>query len=277
MGRIVCFTLGVALLVPVASLAAPPPPPPPRPPPADLPPPPPPPPPAAAIECFPACRTGFFCYQGQCRSACNPPCLAGEQCLDNGQCVLAGSVPPPVPPPIDAPLAPPVDTRPQGPVVNAEGEQAPPGFHFETQRRKALLVTGPVLFGVGYILSVFYGVLGYSFAGLGTSSTTSFVVRNRGTYLVYAVPLVGPALSQFLFATSYGYSNVSSRQLEFLFAGVVTVLQVTGLTLAILGIPSRQVLVEDRRAEALGFSPLRLSLAPGSPSSPLGLTLLLEN
>ena len=31
--------------------------------------------------CVPACRSGFICVQGQCRSACNPPCDAGQQCV----------------------------------------------------------------------------------------------------------------------------------------------------------------------------------------------------
>jgi hypothetical protein len=89
--------------------------------------------------------------------------------------------------------------------------------------------------------------------------------------------LVGPALSQVLFATSFGYSPVN-RNFELLFAGVVTALQVTGLTLALLGIKSSQVLVEDRRATGSSKSPgMRLSIAPLAPGAPLGVSLLLEN
>lgn len=46
-----------------------------------------PPPAATTAECIPACRSGFFCYQGSCRSSCNPPCPAEDQCTSNGQCI----------------------------------------------------------------------------------------------------------------------------------------------------------------------------------------------
>lgn len=42
----------------------------------------------AETECFPPCREGFLCHEGQCVSACNPPCAAGETCTPSGQCVL---------------------------------------------------------------------------------------------------------------------------------------------------------------------------------------------
>jgi hypothetical protein len=45
-----------------------------------------PPPPAAEPACFPACRSGFTCHQGQCISLCNPPCAVGERCLASGEC-----------------------------------------------------------------------------------------------------------------------------------------------------------------------------------------------
>lgn len=41
---------------------------------------------AQAAECFPACRSGFVCHQGQCVSRCNPQCPEGSQCLDSGEC-----------------------------------------------------------------------------------------------------------------------------------------------------------------------------------------------
>ncbi len=265
MGRLVSCTLCVALLMPAAGFGAPPPRPPPA---AELPPPPPPPPPA--VDCFPACRAGFFCYSGQCRSACNPPCGSGEQCLENGQCSSGAALPPG-----DAPLAPPVLSQPEGSRVSEDGEKAPPGFHFETQRRKGLLIAGPVLFGVGYILSAMYGLFGYSFAGLGLTFPSGFVYNNRSTYLVYAVPLVGPLLSQALFATALGYRGVN-RDPEFLFAGIVTVLQTTGLVLALLGIKTTQVAVENRYSSS-GAAPIRWSLSPMAPGSPLGVTLFVEN
>src|SRR5690349_2439838 len=41
----------------------------------------------AAKECLPACRTGYLCMEGQCVSACNPPCAAWELCTANGECI----------------------------------------------------------------------------------------------------------------------------------------------------------------------------------------------
>jgi hypothetical protein len=67
----------------------------------EVPPPPPPPssPPAAeasptvaATECAPACRTGYLCMEGQCVSACNPPCAASERCTANGECLAQAPV-----------------------------------------------------------------------------------------------------------------------------------------------------------------------------------------
>jgi hypothetical protein len=43
-------------------------------------------PPAAEPACFPACRSGFTCHEGQCVSLCNPPCAGGERCLASGEC-----------------------------------------------------------------------------------------------------------------------------------------------------------------------------------------------
>lgn len=262
MGRLLCLALGVSLVVPAAALAAPPP----RPPPAlaDLPPPPPPP-PAAAVDCFPACRTGFFCYQGQCRSACNPPCAAGEQCLESGQCVRGSTSPP-----ADAPLA--------GRDERTGGDQPARGYHFEQERISGLLVAGPVLFGVGYIISVFYGVFGYLIANLSPPGASGFLYQNRGAFLIYAVPLAGPLLSQFVLSRSFGYRDGFGRSFEFLFAGVVTGLQAVGLGLAIPGIfIKRQVEVRDRFTAAPVEPPFRLSFAPMAPGAPMGFSLLLEH
>jgi hypothetical protein len=42
---------------------------------------------AASDQCLPACRTGYTCLGGQCVSACNPICPAGEMCTAQGQCI----------------------------------------------------------------------------------------------------------------------------------------------------------------------------------------------
>jgi len=36
-------------------------------------------------SCYPPCRDGFICHNGECVSECNPPCPKGEQC-NNGEC-----------------------------------------------------------------------------------------------------------------------------------------------------------------------------------------------
>jgi hypothetical protein len=47
--------------------------------------------------CIPACRSGYVCVQGQCVSACNPPCSAGQTCTPDAQCLAT--------PPLFAPPA----------------------------------------------------------------------------------------------------------------------------------------------------------------------------
>lgn len=45
-------------------------------------------------QCLPSCRVGYVCISGQCVSACNPVCSAGEVCTERGECVPAGDAPP---------------------------------------------------------------------------------------------------------------------------------------------------------------------------------------
>jgi len=40
----------------------------------------------AEKTCLPACRTGYVCIEGDCVSACNPPCDKGERCTTKGEC-----------------------------------------------------------------------------------------------------------------------------------------------------------------------------------------------
>jgi hypothetical protein len=44
-------------------------------------------------ECSPACRAGFACVDGVCRSPCNPPCASGEVCSRGGSCVPTAPAP----------------------------------------------------------------------------------------------------------------------------------------------------------------------------------------
>lgn len=41
---------------------------------------------AWAQQCVPACREGFQCLAGSCEPLCNPPCPAGEACLEGRYC-----------------------------------------------------------------------------------------------------------------------------------------------------------------------------------------------
>lgn len=159
-------------------------------------------------------------------------------------------------------------------MVNDAGERAPPGQHFETKRRVGMLITGPILFGAGYLLGGAYGFL--SFAGTGAT------VR-----LLNFIPLAGPAISQLVIMTGTGISSTLFTDVVFTF--LVTALQVTGLTLAILGIPKRQVLVDDDRPEPgrqrdpqdrerdSKLPPIQWSIAPFAPGADVGISLLVRN
>jgi hypothetical protein len=159
-------------------------------------------------------------------------------------------------------------------MVSADGEQAPPGFHWETKRRKGMLIAGPVLLGIGWIFSIFYGFFGFAFAGLSFSSSglnMGWAYQNRGTFLVYLVPVVGPAASQFMQAVSPGYRDSTSRTLELGWMVILEALQLSGALLTIFGIPTSQVLVEDKRADA--DSPLHDGLSVGWAPGPTGFSL----
>lgn len=244
MRRTLAFMLAMASLTAIAA-DPPPPPPPPPPPAADLPPPPPPPPVDVGEACVPACRAGYACQNGQC-VATDAPTTEAEA------------------PPAGATL------------VNDRGERAPPGQHWESRRKVGLLITGPILFGVGYGLSVLSALSGLS-----------------GPRVFSFIPLVGPAISQVLLITSNAYSgfNAGGLFLDLIFTVAVTALQGTGLLLGLLGIPKRQVLVDDpgrrrrdddddRREEQPRDNkppPIQWSLAPFAPGADVGLSLLVRN
>jgi hypothetical protein len=43
--------------------------------------------------CYPPCREGYICHDGQCVSLCNPPCQQGSECGKDGNChMLAASM-----------------------------------------------------------------------------------------------------------------------------------------------------------------------------------------
>jgi hypothetical protein len=100
-------------------------------------------PPAA---CFPDCRPGFICHEGQCVSACNPPCGESEMCTADALCVAKPAA---APAPAPAPVA---SAPPPAPNVHAElgaaieseaddpGFRPPPGISGAVLRINALSV-----------------------------------------------------------------------------------------------------------------------------------------
>ena len=222
------------------------------------PPPPPPPPPSLASECYPTCRAGYVCNAGQCISVCNPPCAAGETCTAAGQCIGGG-----------APTVVPIE--PRGPVISSEGEHAPHGYHWEMKRTRSLITAGAVTAGVAYLISVISGVFAYDFANIFNSSS-----RDEPLYLIYLVPLAGPVVGRAMLASTYGPQL--SQAIDWLWAAVLSVCQVGGLTMIVLGARETEQLVSDdprasRRSEP---APLQWSLAPFAPGSLVGLTFTLR-
>jgi hypothetical protein len=156
-------------------------------------------------------------------------------------------------------------------LTGEDGERAPPGFHFEAHRRTGMLISGPIIFGVGYLSAVIWGLAG--FAGSGSSSPL-YYRANNGAYLLYLIPLAGPLLGQLAVGT-YGYFDSTT----WLLAAASTAAQIVGLTLALLGLRSTQELVRDGQVERSSslFGDVRVALAPGAPGAPLGMTLSLVN
>ena len=223
----------------------------------------PPAPPPVAADCFPGCRAGYFCHQGQCLSACNPPCPSGNQCAEGGQCIAGISS-------ADAPVS-------MGPTVNDEGERAPRGHHYELKRRRGFLISGPLVLGGGYLVSVLFAVFGYdNNTYLGNGS----VVHEDGSYLLYAIPLLGPVVGRGALTSAYG-SRLTGA-VDWGYSLGMSLAQVVGLTLTLLGSKPTQQLVRDNgegdeAARSSNASAVRWSLSPGASRAPLGLTLTIEN
>jgi hypothetical protein len=74
---------------------------------------------ASGAACFPACRAGYLCHEGQCVSACNPPCGVGETCTAAGECRAAVLI---------APAPPESETPSALPPPNAVQTTADPGW-----------------------------------------------------------------------------------------------------------------------------------------------------
>jgi hypothetical protein len=133
-----------------------------------------------------------------------------------------------------------------------------------------MLITGPILLGVGWFGGAFLGVLN---AIAGANATPS---------LFNAIPIAGPLIGEAVY--SQGGFNLFNGST--LFAVLLTGLQVAGTVLTIFGIPQREVLVDDdvpdrdRRGPDQPDSklpPIQWSLAPSAPGSLLGVSLTIRN
>jgi len=105
--------------------------------------------PAPSAECFPNCRSGFTCHEGQCLSLCNPACGADERCTAVGECAKEAVVaaPPPVvvaPAPAPAPVL--AQEQPESrtlPTIEPSVLRPPGTFVFQAH-------VGLELFGTGH-------------------------------------------------------------------------------------------------------------------------------
>lgn len=110
----------------------------------------------ADSECSPACRAGFACVDGVCRSPCNPPCGYGEVCSRGGSCV-----------PI-APAAEPATQRPAptpgggwtAPATQASSGPAFDQTQYEMYKRKR--GNGAALMAIGIITVLAAGGIGFA-------------------------------------------------------------------------------------------------------------------
>ncbi len=160
-----------------------------------------------------------------------------------------------------------------GPTVSEDGERAPPGYHFEVQRRRSLLITGPILLAGGYFIGAGGALLDNAY-------------RNDSNHFLYLIPIAGPAIARLVFLSKPTTAYFAT--FELLYTVALTALQVTGLTLTLVGLKSHEVLVpdggpnapQDRERDQNRDSrapPVQWSLAPIAPGSLLGVSLLITN
>jgi hypothetical protein len=140
-----------------------------------------------------------------------------------------------------------------------EGRPIPPGYHLETRARRGLVVTGPIIFGIPYVLS----------ASVGASSRYD---PDRWLYL----PVVGPfadlgargsQCTRTSFPTSSGTSTTeicnddSAARFFLMLDGL---LQTAGATMLILGLalPSHHLLRDDAPYAGSAGSPVVVNVRP---------------
>lgn len=142
----------------------------------------------------------------------------------------------------------------------------PPGYHYESKRRIGMLIGGVVPLGIGYGLSILYGL------AMLTSSSGSGFYTGSGNFL-YFVPVLGP-----LFRQAVAMSSSTSRYyssgwvgVDLLLTIVFTAAQAVGLTFTLLGIFKKtQVLVKDGESAWKETAPGGVSVAIAPVFSPYG-------
>lgn len=207
-----------------------------------------------------------------------PECPAGlsaqgEACVDK-----ASQPAPPPPPPLTTAPGPQVGAAPPAATPPAvEAAAAPVKTHTERRARKGLVITGAALLGVGYLIALATTVGGAAWAAAFPENTCWRYVSS-----VAWIPIIGPAIS---IAGQSGLNRGARGNLpctaEPLYplgvalAVIDTALQVTGLSLLIVGLVARETVeVPDEpgtvsRSSGFSFEPY---VTIGAPGSSLGIT-----
>jgi len=142
---------------------------------------------AQAKDCVPSCRDGYVCYQGQCITACNPPCAEGEQCVGEGQCVAAASLTPTQEPTYAA-----VNTSGSAKAVDSSGKPS---------------VALPATFvGLGGFLLIAGGVT------FGTSEWSGYYYENWGTGQYVGVGLMTLGAISLIVATPFLVRQIQDKR-----------------------------------------------------------------
>jgi hypothetical protein len=140
----------------------------------------------------------------------------------------------------------------------SSSDGAPPGYRYESKPIKGLAVAGFVLFGATYVLTIATGAIVSSVFGskkVGEHTAAS------------AVPLVGGVLADVGAVEDYSSKGAPAGT-------VLTVLQVTGLTLGIVGLAvKRRTLVRVSEANGRATSSVVPSVAPWATGTGGGLVL----
>ncbi|MBK7865355.1 MAG: hypothetical protein IPJ65_43520 [Archangiaceae bacterium] len=240
---------------------------------------------------IPRCPAGLEAQGEACAAPAPAPAVVAPPPPPPPPPAAVAPPPPPVPPPpSDAPPPPPPPPLPDAPRAEAPPAPSPvapavpsaapttPGFHYEKQRIKGLIIPGAVMLGVGYLLSLL--------VELGAVGWYSAYPENKcwGYVANWAwVPLIGPAVA---IDGQKNYhrgerGNLACTDEPTYPVGVAvavfdTILQVAGLGLLVTGlVVKRDVQVENEPAPtAAKEEGVRWHVSLGGPGN-VGLTFAL--